>query len=634
MTEVSRSTCGQGLSKIAYWRALDYDPFGHIAKEQYGNSLLTEYLYDESNHIKSIKTKDNSMRVTRNWEYRFDAVGNMLERKDLTESWNTLETFSYDGLDRITRANIRSMNSKKEAAFTEDWEYDSIGNIRRYSGFGGLHHQYSHTQPHAVIKAGPNIYAYDANGNMIRKNNQRVTWTSFNKPKTIERKSSGTVKFEYDAYQHRYKKSSPEETKVYIGKLYEKTTSRQNTMHKYFIYALGRLVAIETKTEGASSSASSVNYIHGDHLDSVDTVTNKKGEIVESLRYNAYGQRRASTWASFESCTSHSQPGSTYTKRGFTGHEHLEELDLIHMNGRIYDPVVGRFLSPDPHVQDPYNTQSYNRYSYTLNNPLKHKDPSGYFFKKIGRFFKKYWRPIVAIAATVVTFGAATPLAAGLVASAGLSGVAATVATGAIAGAASGFVGGTISSGSVKGGLQGALGGAVSGGLGGYFGSTWNLERVATQAIGGGAATELSGGKFKDGFLMAGITATAHYLYNSAVNYDATWKSGGPAQPKTDSQMPIRGANNIGTQGHKTIDPSGWFNEGGRVSRFLNKVPGVNSVAGMHDVFQVKLDGVGIPFARDIFNVPGMLPAVAISYAALIDGPASQALLVEEKKRR
>ncbi|KAK3696720.1 hypothetical protein QZH41_013079, partial [Actinostola sp. cb2023] len=631
MTVVSTQPCGKGSIQSAYWRALAYDSFGHIAKEQYGNSLLTDYKYDGSNHIKSIKTLDASRRVKRHWEYKFDAVGNMLERRDLSQQWNSKESFSYDSLDRITKANIRSMNPNKEAAFSEDWEYDSIGNLRRYSGFGGLHHEYSTSQPHAVTKAGPNTYSYDANGNMVRKNNQHVAWTSFNKPKTIERKSKGIVKFEYDASENRFKKSSPEETNIYIGKLYEKVTDKQKITHKYFIYALGRLVAIDAKVETESSSSSSMRYVHGDHLDSVDTVTDERGNVIESLRYNAYGQRRPAQWASFEGCTIHSQRGSVYTKRGFTGHEHLEELDLIHMNGRIYDPVVGRFLSPDPHIQDPYNTQSFNRYSYTLNNPLKHKDPTGYFFKKIGRFFKKYWRPIVAIAATVVTFGAAAPIAAGLVASVGLTGVTATVAAGALAGAASGFVGGSISSGSLKGGLQGALGGAVSGGIGGYFGSTWNLERVATQAIGGGTATELSGGKFKDGFLMAGITASAHYLYHSVVNYEPEWKSGGPAQAKGQSTMPIKGANNIGTQGHKTIDPSGWFNEGGRISRFLNKVPGVNSVAGMHDVFQVRLDGAFFPGARDILNVPGMIPAAAISYIALLDGPAESNSLKSER---
>lgn len=643
LTEISRASCGQGSSQSVYWRALAYDPFGHIAKEQYGNALLTDYTYDGSNHIKSIKTLDFSRRMKRHWEYTFDASGNMLERRDFSHKWNTKETFSYDALDRITKANIRSMNPNKEAAFSEDWEYDSTGNLRRYSGFGGLHHEYSSTQPHAVVRAGPNTYSYDANGNMVKKNNQHVTWTSFNKPRTIERKTRDTVKFEYDASLNRFKKSSPEETSIYIGKLYEKITDNKKTSHKYFIYALGRLVAIDTKVESEISSSAFVRYIHGDHLDSVDTVTDERGNILESLRYNAYGQRRSEHWASFEGCTSHAQRGSatTGTKRGFTGHEHLEELDLIHMNGRIYDPVVGRFLSPDPHVQDPYNTQNLNRYSYTLNNPLKHTDPSGYFFKKIGRFFKKIWKPlvtVVAVVASVVTLGAAAPIAAGIVASVGLTGIAGTVAAGALAGAAAGFVGGAIAGGSLKAGLKGALGGAITGGIGAgigaHFGSTWNLERVATQAIGGGAASELTGGRFRDGFLLAGITASAQYLYNSMVNYKPTWQSGGPAQPKTQSQMPIKGANNIGIQGDQSMDPRSWFNEGGRISRFLNKVPGVNAVAGLHDVFQVRLDGAIIPGARDILNVPGMIPAAGITAAALIDGPASQALLVDKKKRR
>jgi len=61
------------------------------------------------------------------------------------------------------------------------------------------------------------------------------------------------------------------------------------------------------------------------------------------------------------------------------------------MNGRIYDPTLGRFLQADPHVQAPMNSQSYNRYSYVLNNPMSYTDPSGYFFKSLKKFVKKYW---------------------------------------------------------------------------------------------------------------------------------------------------------------------------------------------------------------------------------------------------
>ncbi|KXJ11728.1 tRNA(Glu)-specific nuclease WapA [Exaiptasia diaphana] len=639
LTEVSRVACGQGSSKSFYWKALAYDSFGHIAKEQYGNALLTDYIYDGTNHIKSIKTLDFSSKMKRHWEYKFDSSGNMLERRDFSNKWNTKETFFYDALDRITKADIRSMNPNQKSAFSEGWEYDSSGNLRRYSGFGGRQHEYSSSQPHAVIRAGPNTYSYDANGNMVKKNNQHVTWTSFNKPRTIERKTRDTVKFEYDASQNRFKKSSPEETSIYIGKLYEKITDSKMNSHKYFIYALGRLVAIDTKVESELSSSAFVRYVHGDHLNSVDTVTDEKGNIIESLRYSAYGQRRSEHWANFKGYTIHAQRGitTTGTKRGFTGHEHLEELDLIHMNGRIYDPVVGRFLSPDPHVQDPYNTQNLNRYSYTLNNPLKHTDPSGYFFKRVFRFFKKFVKPIIvtvaAVVVSAVTLGAVAPLASAAVASIGLSGASATVAAGAIAGSAAGFVGGTIAGGSFRAGLKGALGGAITGGIGAgvgaHFGSTWNLERVAAQAIGGGVASTFSGGEFEDGFFLAGATASANYLYNTAVHYEPTWYSGGPAQPKTPNQMPIEGANNIGIQGN-TIDPTGWLNEGGRVSRFLNEIPGVNAVAGLHDSFQVGMDSLS--GARDMLNVPGMFPAAGITYGALIDGPASQALLVDEER--
>src|SRR5690606_18207840 len=64
--------------------------------------------------------------------------------------------------------------------------------------------------------------------------------------------------------------------------------------------------------------------------------------------------------------------------RGYTGHEHLDGAHIINMNGRMYDPIIGRMLSPDPVLQNPYSTQNYNRYSYVVNNPLKYTDPTGY----------------------------------------------------------------------------------------------------------------------------------------------------------------------------------------------------------------------------------------------------------------
>ncbi len=76
-------------------------------------------------------------------------------------------------------------------------------------------------------------------------------------------------------------------------------------------------------------------------------------------------------------------PFNGWFTRGYTGHEHLYKQDLINMNGRMYDPIAGRMLSPDNYVQDPTSLHSFNRYSYVINNPLKYTDPSGQIIKNI-----------------------------------------------------------------------------------------------------------------------------------------------------------------------------------------------------------------------------------------------------------
>src|SRR5690606_25793483 len=93
---------------------------------------------------------------------------------------------------------------------------------------------------------------------------------------------------------------------------------------------------------------------------------------------------------------------SSVTNRGYTGHEQVDSMGLIHMNGRVYDPVIGRFLSADPFVQDATNSQSLNRYSYVMNNPLSMTDPSGFFWKKVKKAFKKIGKTIEKIVKKIV----------------------------------------------------------------------------------------------------------------------------------------------------------------------------------------------------------------------------------------
>jgi RHS repeat-associated protein len=114
-------------------------------------------------------------------------------------------------------------------------------------------------------------------------------------------------------------------------------------------------------------------YIHQDHLGSFDVVTDQEARVVERYSFDAWGNRRdPNNWSQVDSRS------SWLFARGFTGHEHLDRFGIINMNGRVYDPKLGRFLSPDIFVNDPSFTQSYNRYTYCLNNPLILVDPSGY----------------------------------------------------------------------------------------------------------------------------------------------------------------------------------------------------------------------------------------------------------------
>ena len=140
-----------------------------------------------------------------------------------------------------------------------------------------------------------------------------------------------------------------------------------STEYRHLIRTAGTVIAV-LKDTGTTRT----DYIHRDHLGSLTAITNSSGTVQERLAYDAWGQRRDATdWDGTATATE---------KRGFTGHEHMDDVGAIHMNGRVYSPKLGRFLSPDPVTQAPENGQNYNRYAYAFNNPLKYTDPSGYEF--------------------------------------------------------------------------------------------------------------------------------------------------------------------------------------------------------------------------------------------------------------
>jgi hypothetical protein len=291
----------------------------------------------------------------------------------------------------------------------------------------------------------------------------------------------------------------------------------------------------------------------------------------------------------------------------------------------VFDCVLIRFLSPDPFIQEPYTTQNLNRYTYGLNNPFKYNDPSGYFFKKIAKVFTNP-KVLLAVALSVATGFVLAPIAAGIAASAvaltGVTagGVAAGVMTGAITGAVigagTGFTSSLVmSNGNLNAALQGSLNGAIAGTLSGGFGGGFSdkFAAFAGETVGKGSYNLMKKENFFKGFESAATSFASQNLYKYIVGYKVDPAPGGPAAPKGPNDRPVEGANNVGFQGNKGYSK---FNEGEALSNAFNKIPGINAIAGMHDLFQINLPDKF--FIRDhILNIPGMPVAAVMTYSAL-----------------
>ena len=162
--------------------------------------------------------------------------------------------------------------------------------------------------------------------------------------------------------------------KRFFNTIYEEVEDENgNKKQRHYIVAPTGLFAIFTIE---NEEVETTNYILKDHLGSINYIVDDEGNVEQELNFDAWGRRRnPATWQYYEPNVTLPTP---MFERGYTMHEHLDAFKLINMNGRMYDPVVARFLSPDPIIQSPENSQSYNSYSYVFNNPLRYTDPSGF----------------------------------------------------------------------------------------------------------------------------------------------------------------------------------------------------------------------------------------------------------------
>ena len=214
--------------------------------------------------------------------------------------------------------------------------------------------------------------------NSISVGTQNVSYYSFDRPNEIS-DNGYTASFTYNGNFDRVKmqmqhNSSTSLTRYYLGGCYELDVKLSGTTERLYLnggYYDAPTVLIK------QGNSSSVYQILRDHLGSITHVLNSSGTVVQELSYDAWGRLRDPSTFALYTPTNEPEP---YLGRGYCGHEHLTGLGLINMNARLYDPLLGRFLSPDPYIQAPEHSQNFNRYSYCMNNPLKYNDQSGKLF--------------------------------------------------------------------------------------------------------------------------------------------------------------------------------------------------------------------------------------------------------------
>jgi RHS repeat-associated protein len=361
-------------SGLAYWTANSADAELQVTSETFGNGATQTQSFDPATGRLTGVTAGSNNGIA-NWQYSWDGVGNLLSRTDTIEGYT--EYFCYDQLNRLTTYAI---GSSCTASGATSIGYDALGDITSKSDVGTYAYPAAgQAHPHAVSSITGTVngvtnpsFAYDANGNMTSGAGRTMSWTAFNMASQITQ-GAITVNFTYDAFHHRIVQAvsgSSSSTTTYLNALgaqSQKVVSGATTTWEDYIYAGGALVA-----ERFSGGTSAVRYITADQLGSVSAVANETAGVTERLSYDAWGKRRNANGSPDTTCSITSAIG-----KGFTGQEMMDSLCLINMNARIYDPTIGRFLSADPTVPAPFDGQSYNRYTYVLNNPLSLTDPTG-----------------------------------------------------------------------------------------------------------------------------------------------------------------------------------------------------------------------------------------------------------------
>lgn len=475
---------------------------GTLATElyTYTNGHLTNVVL--SNHIPvfNLKSEDNNghtssatvLALTRNYGF---TVSGLPTSRSVTSGSQTYQSLTYNF--NTATGNLSSVYNACNG-LTENYTYDDL---HRLTNYGGTSVEYDN-KGNITEKGDIGSFAYNTTGKpyavsdvtltgSLPVGTQYVSYYSFDRPSMIS-DNGYSATFTYNGNYDRVKmemlhNSQNTLTRYYLGGCYELDEKPTENMEKLYLlggYYDSPLVLV--KQNG------STNYymVLRDHLGSITRIMGQ-----QELSYDAWGRLRNPS--TYEPYTPGSEP-SLYLGRGYCGHEYLPEFGLINMNARLYDPLLGRFLSPDPYVQAPEHSQSFNRYSYCMNNPLC-------FVDKDGEFAWFIWAGVALVGAVSNTLSNSDNIHS-------IGDFCKYAFVGGAAGAAGLWAGGAIAgSGILYGALGGLVGGASSGfilGGGNAYLQNGDLNAIIKSAMYGMALGGISGA------VVGGVIGGVHAYFN------------------------------------------------------------------------------------------------------------------------
>ena len=346
----------------AAWRVVARNARGQITAETTGSGIRTlRTIEPNTGLITAIRSTAGNQQPLFSLDYRYDTEGNPTLRRDNVAAVE--ERLTYDELDRLVESEICRTGSCEDPRRVE---YDPLGNIISKWDVG--EYEYDGTSPHAVTLAGGIKYEYDLVGNQIQRGDERRTFNARDMLASIEEQGRSAESLVYDAFGRLAITRQASRSTTRVG-AYERHTENGSVTERLTIGAGNRPVAVVRRRDGKTA----IDFVHSDSLGTPMVVTDGAAQVIARTAHDAFGQTLDLSWAGAVA-----DLPEVLGSRGFTAHVQLRESSLVHTGGRTYDARLARFLSADPFVPAPLNSQSLNRYSYVRNNPLKYTDPTGY----------------------------------------------------------------------------------------------------------------------------------------------------------------------------------------------------------------------------------------------------------------